>query len=78
MARIRVSTTVDDELLRRAREVSGATTDAALIDQALDALLRAHRRAEVDVAYSAYDEHPLDEVDEWGDLESFRAAAAGS
>lgn len=31
---------------------------------------------EIDVAYAAYDEHPLDEADEWGDLESFHTAAA--
>jgi len=78
MPRTRVSTTVDDELLNRAREATGATSDAALLDQALDALLALHRRAEVDRAYAAYDEHPLDEGDEWGDLSSFRAAASAS
>jgi hypothetical protein len=78
MARTRVSTTVDDELLNRAREATGATSDAALFDQALDALLAQHRRAETDRAYAAYDAHPLDEADEWGDLASFRAAASAS
>jgi len=78
MSRTRVSTTVDDELLNRAREATGATSDAALLDQALDALLAKHRRAEVDRSYAAYDEHPLDEADEWGDLASFRAAASTS
>lgn len=78
MARIRVSTTVDGELLNRARKVIGARSDAALLDQALDALLKQHRTAEIDRAYSAYDEHPLDELDEWGDLASFRSAAAAS
>lgn len=34
--------------------------------------------AEVDASYAAYDEHPLDEADEWGDLASFRRAAAAS
>lgn len=33
--------------------------------------------AEVDSAYNVYDEHPLDEPDEWGDLDSFLAAAGG-
>ena len=28
--------------------------------------------------YAAYDDHPLDEPDEWGDLASFRRAAAAS
>ena len=31
--------------------------------------------AEFDASYAAYDRHPLDEGDEWGDLASFRAAA---
>ncbi len=53
-------------------------TDAALIDEALRALLVRHRAAEVDASYAAYDEHPLDEPDEWGDLASFRQAAAAS
>lgn len=53
-------------------------TDAALIDEALRALLARHRAAEVDASYAAYDDHPLDEPDEWGDLASFRRAAAGS
>jgi hypothetical protein len=75
MARVRVSTTVDSALLERARSLR-ATTDAALLDEALAALLRQHRRAEVDEAYRAYDEHPLDEPDEWGDLASFRESAA--
>jgi Arc/MetJ family transcription regulator len=78
MPRTRVSTTVDDGLLTRARQVTGSTSDAALLDQALDALLAQHRRAEEDSAYAAYDEHPLDEADEWGDLASFRAAAGAS
>ena len=78
MARIRVSTTVDDALLAEARAATAAGSDAALLDQALAALLAQHRRAEVDRAYGVYDEHPLDEPDDWGDLASFRAAAASS
>ena len=42
------------------------------------ALLASHRRAEVDASYAAYDEHPIDEPDEWGDLATFRRAAAAS
>ncbi|HRV69012.1 MAG TPA: hypothetical protein P5108_06130 [Marmoricola sp.] len=41
-------------------------------------LLERKRAAEVDASYSAYDEHPLDEPDAWGDLASFRQAAATS
>ncbi len=78
MARIRVSTTVDPDLLAEARRVSAGGSDAALLDQALHAFLAQHRSAEVDRSYGAYDEHPLDEPDDWGDLASFRAAAAGS
>ncbi|MEI2699727.1 MAG: antitoxin MazE5 [Microthrixaceae bacterium] len=78
MARTRVSTTVDDELLTRARAVTGAYSDSVLFDRALDALLAHHRRAEIDNAYAAYDELPVDDADEWGDLASFRTAASAS
>jgi hypothetical protein len=76
MARIRLSTTVDAELLEGARRVRNEATDAALVDAALEALLARHRAAEVDAAYAAYDDHPLDEPDQWGDLASFRRAAS--
>ena len=52
--------------------------DAALLDEALQALLRRHRAAEIDRAYAAYDEHPPSEPDAWGDLASFREAAGRS
>jgi hypothetical protein len=78
MARERVSTTVDGDLLADARALRKGSTDAALIDEALAALLALHRAAETDSSYAAYDEHPLDEPDEWGDLASFRDAAAAS
>jgi hypothetical protein len=29
-------------------------------------------------AYASYDEHPLDETDEWGNLAAFREAAGAS
>ena len=76
MARIRVSTTVDDQLLATARRLQPGQPDSMLLDQALAALLALHRRAEVDAAYTAYDRHPIDEPDEWGDLGSFRTAAS--
>lgn len=78
MNRIRLSTTVDPTLLGRARSIRSGVSDAALIDEALVALLARHRAAEVDASYAAYDEHPIDEPDEWGDLASFRRAAAAS
>jgi antitoxin MazE5 len=78
MARIRLSTTVDEGLLEDARRVRSGVRDAVLVDEALEALLARHRGAEVDASYAAYDRHPLDEPDEWGDLASFRSVAASS
>jgi dihydroxyacetone kinase DhaKLM complex PTS-EIIA-like component DhaM len=78
MARMRISTTVDAELLAKARRARSGLADSALIDEALAALLAHQRAAEIDAAYAAYDTHPLDEGDEWGDLASFRAAAGTS
>jgi hypothetical protein len=78
MARIRVSTTVDEALLEDARSLRSDLNDAALLDEALSALVSRHRAAEIDAGYAIYDEHPLDEADEWGDLMSFREAAASS
>lgn len=78
MSRERVSTTVDGDLLADARARRVGLTDAALFDEALTALLVRHRAAETDAAYASYDEHPLNDPDEWGDLASFRDAAAAS
>jgi len=78
MNRVRISTTVDAALLDSARRLRSGVTDSVLIDEALAALAAGHREMEIDAAYSAYDAHPLNEVDEWGDLASFRAAASAS
>jgi hypothetical protein len=78
MARVRVSTTVDEALLASARLARSGLVDSVLIDEALTALLAQHRVVEIDAAYTAYDSSPLDEADEWGDLASFRAAAGAS
>lgn len=78
MNRIRLSTTVDPELLASARIVRSGITDAALIDEALAALLARYRSAELDASYAAYDRHPVDEPDEWGDLASWRGVAGAS
>ncbi len=78
MNRIRLSTTVEAELLGSARRVRTGITDAALIDEALAALLVRHRSAEIDAGYAAYDKHPAEEPDEWGDLASWRRAAGAS
>ena len=78
MARVRISTTVDEQLLATARRARSELADSALIDEALSALLTRNRAAEIDAAYAAYDRVPLDSDDEWGDLASFRAAAGAS
>ncbi len=78
MSRTRLSTTVDAGLLESARSLRSGITDAALVDEALAALLARHRSAEVDASYAVYDQHPLEEPDEWGDLASFRRAVAAS
>ena len=78
MPRARVSTTVDERLLAAARRARSDLNDAALLDAALEALLARERAAELDASYGAYDETPLDSADEWGDLASFREAAARS
>jgi hypothetical protein len=78
MPRVRISTTVDEQLLTSAREIRKGSPDSALIDEALFALLGRFRSAEVDARYVVYDAHPLEEIDEWGDLASFRRAAAAS
>lgn len=77
MARVRISTTVDEGLLEDARRRLSPASDAELIDNALSALIARDRAAEIDAAYAlAYGAHPLDEADEWGDLASFRDAVA--
>jgi hypothetical protein len=78
MARARVIMTVDGELLSATRVLRAGLSDAALLDKALAALISRNRSAEIDSAYAAYGEHPLDEPDEWGDLASFGRAAAAS
>jgi hypothetical protein len=78
MPRVRLSTTVDESLLARARRLRAGVSDAVLLDEALNALVARNRAAEIDAAYDAYDQHPLDEPDEWGDLASFRRAASAS
>jgi len=78
MPRVRVSTTVDYDLLAEARRLCDGLNDAALIDAALSALKARHRGVEIDASYAAYDTQPINQADEWGDLASFREAASGS
>jgi hypothetical protein len=78
MSRERVSTTVDSELLASARALRAWSNDASLLDAALGSLVTDYRATEIDASYRAYDDHPMDEADEWGDLESFVEAAGSS
>ena len=78
MPRTRLSTIVDSALLEDGRRVRSTLTDAALVDEALTALLARHRTVEVDASYAADDAHPLSELDVWGDLASFRESGAAS
>jgi hypothetical protein len=78
MARVRISTTVDEQLLADARRARSELADSALIDEALASLVARNRAVEIDAAYTAYDRYPLDADDEWGDLASFRKAAGAS
>ncbi len=79
MTRQRISTTVDAELLARARALDPSGTDASMIEHALGALLAAVRTVEIDQAYTAgYADQPLDAPDEWGDLAGFGAAVRAS
>ena len=78
MSRRRVRASVDRELLETARRVRGGVTDAVLLDEALRALVARRCAAEADAGYAAYDIHPVEAPDEWGDLASFRRAAAAS
>lgn len=78
MPRKRVSTTVDETLLENARELRSGLNDAALLDEALTALVARQRASVIDAAYHAYDLEPIDKPDEWGDLASFRDATDSS
>ncbi len=42
-----------------------------MMDAALEALAKRHRKAEIDAQYEVYDRIPMNTPDEWGDLESF-------
>jgi hypothetical protein len=78
MSRVRVSTTVDGDLLEAARRLRSNANDATLLDEALGALVARNRASEIDATYVAYDEFPIDESDEWGSLAAFRAGVAAT
>ena len=79
MPKVRISTTVDHELLEAARSLRPGQTDASVMEAALEALLAAHRAAEIDAAYAdAYQLVPLSTADDWGDLAAWREQAGAS
>ena len=79
MPRVRLSTTVDEDLLTQARHARRDSNDATIIDEALRTFLARNRAAQIDAAYAtAYAQHPVDEADAWGDLSSFRDAAGAT
>jgi hypothetical protein len=78
MSRVRVSTTVDGDLLDAVRRLRPTANDATLLDEALGTLVARNRASEIDAAYLAYDEFPIEESDEWGSLAAFRAGVAAS
>ncbi len=78
MVKVRLSTTVDRDLLAAARDLHVGETDASMVEAALTALLTQHRRAAVDATFEAYDRVPIDTPDAWGDLASFGEAAGAS
>ena len=78
MSRVRVSTTVDGDLLESARRLRKNVNDANLLDEALGALIAINRAGEIDAAYASYDDAPIDGEDEWGNLNEFRLRAGSS
>lgn len=77
--KVRLSTTVDAELLASVRASGTWATDAALVEAAFHALLRELRRAEIDAAYGeSFERVPVDTADDWGSLTDFLDAAARS
>jgi len=78
-AQSRINLVVDSELLDEVRRYCGLETDEEVMDAALKAFVVQRRNAEIDEAYAAaYDAHPFDEPDEWGNLISFGQAAEKS
>jgi hypothetical protein len=78
MSRVRVSTTVDGDLLAEARRLRSHSNDATLLDEALRSLVASNRSGEIDATYVAYDQFPVDGPDDWGSLAEFRSAAGAS
>ena len=69
---------MDGQLLDEARMLRKGVNDATLFDEALEALLKRNRSAEIDATYVVYEATPIDELDDWGSLGAFRNAAGAS
>jgi len=62
----------------RHRQLFGSVSTALYLRATACYLLDRHRSGEIDASYAAYDEHPPDEPDKWGDLSSWRRVAGAS
>lgn len=78
MPKVRISTTVNDVLLKEARSAEPGLNDAALLDRALSALCAEHRASEIDRSYKVFEEIPLKTEDEWGNLKNLLGSVEGS
>lgn len=76
MSKVRISTTVDADLLGQARACLAGAKDAVVMERALGALIAQHREAEfdrrIDVGYGQVE---YERPDAWGDLHTFLEAA---
>ena len=76
MARVRVSTTVDADLLERVRALFPGSTDSSLLESAFAALVREQVAREIDRQYERAYAVPSPSVDAWGDVDGFLDEAA--
>lgn len=78
MARTRISTTVDDDLLNQARAINPDHKDSSMVEEALRLLLKRHHDEQIAAQYARAYANGNDAVDEWGDLNEFLDAAVAS
>lgn len=74
--KVRISTTVDEDLLAAARACCDHAKDSSVLEKALTALVAEHRAAQIDRRIDiAYRDLPIDRPDVWGSLDTFLEAA---
>ena len=79
MSRVKLSTTVDEELLSEARRLHEGMADSALVEAGRAALVRELRDEPLARLYAeAYKRYPADEPDDWGDVRTLLDADGGS